>query len=372
MSTAVPHSPHRPRPADPPQRALACPLALQVDAIGALLNCEIADHPVYSALELQAFDDEEHGRGLLAFLQRRDGGLVDYYVEPGLVLDRSGYEIGGGTRSWTTRRFEAARLVVDERGVDAEVRFTDVEGRTIEVRVSDRAAGPARRGRLLAPVGAGIERPASLLLVLLDGFDLVRRTREAPVIRIDGVQVSTGRLPGAALHRRHLIKYAAPLVAVSVNPGRGGRVRLVTGDEDDVELRAGGIAAVTGTRGAHSARLRLAPPLPDLAQLADGESTRGAWTVDVDGTAITGGTWTAARVEDDAVVFLDVTRPWRPGPLPLLMRVVTRVMPVFRSWPTTYRWTATVHLGAEPTMSARWERTETGTGEAYLRATGSA
>ena len=48
------------------------PLSLTVDPLAAMLNCELADHPVYDGLELQWFDDDVHGTGMLAFLSRRE------------------------------------------------------------------------------------------------------------------------------------------------------------------------------------------------------------------------------------------------------------------------------------------------------------
>ena len=57
------------------------------------------------------------------------------------------------------------------------------------------------------------------------------------------------------------------------------------------------------------------------------------------------GAWTARRRRDRAELELVVTRGWRPAGLPPLMAAVTRAAPVFRSWPTTYRWSATVDLG---------------------------
>jgi hypothetical protein len=68
---------------------------------------------------------------------------------------------------------------------------------------------------------------------------------------------------------------------------------------------------------------------------------------------------------------LDVDERWKPGRLPWLMRVVTTVVPVFRRWPTTYRWRAEVRLEPAASMTARWERTTTDTTASYRRATGS-
>jgi hypothetical protein len=302
---------------------------------------------------------------MLAFLSRRSDRRVDYYRQRGLWLDPAGYEIGGGTGSWTETDFEVARLEMAEDGVDAEVRFTDVEGRPVHIRVDDRDGRRRRRAQLLAPVGAGIDRPKALLLVWLRGFDLVRVSNARPTISIAGREASTGRLPGARLHRRHLIKYAAPVCAVEVNRGQDGPMTGV--GQLDLSSDRSRIQAIVAEGGGHRARVALDPAPPDLRALPDGAVEEGRWHVTVDGARLTGGVWSAARSGDEATLGLVVTERWRPGPLPLLMRIVTTVVPVFRQWPTTYRWRAVVHLGALPTMSSGWERVVSSGAAGYRR-----
>ncbi len=348
------------------------PLSLRVDELSCMLNFELADHPVYDGGELQWFDDDAHGTGMLAFLSRRADRTVDYYVQRGLEVDRDGYTIGGGIRSWNSVDFDAARLEVHADGVDADARFTDVDGRPVEIRVNDRDGRPRRPGGLLAPVSAAIERPTSLLLVWMPRFDLVRVSDTPPRIRIDGVDAATGQLPGRRLHRRHLIKYAAPVVTVAVNRAHDGPLPASTPDGQRAHLdRVGGLAELTTEHAGHRARLRFAPALPDLAGLAEGASAGGRWLLEVDGARLTGGSWSADRAGDRVAVGLDADERWQPSRLPLLMRLVTTVVPVFRRWPTTYRWRAEVDLGAEPSMSSRWERTGDERGGAYRRATAS-
>lgn len=352
---------------------LWCPFELRVDPIARFLNGELAEHPIYDGFELQWFDDPVHGTGMLAFLSRREDRRVDYYVEPGLELDRAGYQLGGGTGRWVETTFASAQLEVDAGGVAAEVCFVDVDGRAVEIRVDDRAAGRRRGADVLAPVGAGIERPTSLLLVYMHGFDLLRRRDPDPVIRIDGQNVSTGKLPGAVLHRRHLIKAAAPLSVATlcratsrpmppVDPVAPGAVVL------DPDGR--GIRGLVAEQGRVSSRLQLAPALPDLTGLAEDTQVTGAWRVTIDGATITGGTWHAVRHGKRVELGLEVTRRWRPAAgLPPLMRIVTRAVPTFRRWPTTYRWRAQVVLDDPPRLESRWERTGTDLGNAYRRAT---
>ncbi|HSK23328.1 MAG TPA: hypothetical protein VK906_09145 [Egicoccus sp.] len=350
------------------------PFELDVRPIARFLNAELRDHPVYDGLELQWFDDAWHGTGMLAFLSRRADRRVDYYADPTLSLDRSTYQIGGGTGAWSTTEFEADRLDVDAGGVVADVRFTDIDGRRIEVNVDDRGRRPRRSSDLLAPVGGGIDEPASLLLVYLHGFDLVRRSRRPPRILVDGMSADTGVLPGGFLHRRHLIKAAAPLTVVTLCPTRHDEPLPPVSDPDHRTMSDDGaaIAGVAAARGDLSARLVLDPPLPDLVTLPDGVPLRGAWRLDVDGAAVTGGAWRAQRRGARVELGLDVTQPWEPpAGRPLLMRIVTRVVPLFRTWPTTYRWSAQVELAVSGgRITSSWQRTTTDRGESYRRATG--
>ncbi|MFA9429542.1 hypothetical protein [Egicoccus sp. AB-alg2] len=356
--------------------ALLCPFDVGVDRVARFMNCELADHPVYDGLELQWFDDDVHGRGLLAFLSRREDRRTDYYAAPELRLDRATYHIGGGTGAWVETVFDADVLEVGPDGVRAEVRFLDREGREIEIVLDDREAGPRRSGVLLAPVGAGIDAPASLLLVVLHGFDLLRRTSQPPRIHIDGREVSTGILPGAGLHRRHLVKAAAPLVVATVcRTGDRALTPVDVADPGPVVLATGGhgIAGVRAEASGHAATFVLDPALPALESLPEGRTVTGAWEVAVDGNAMTGGVWQATRAGERISLGLDVTEPWRPpSGLPPLLRAVTRLLPTFRRWPTTYRWRGEVRLASTASLSGRWERTTTDRGERYRRATASA
>ena len=151
------------------------PPLLRADGFAAMLNFEIADHPVYDDLELQWFDDAAHGTGMRAFLGRRGSRVVDYYAQRGLRLDPADYQIGAGTGAWVETDIADARLEISDDGVHAAALFTDLDGRRIEVRIDDRDGRRRRRGGLLAPVSAAIERPSSLLLVWLPTCDLSAR-----------------------------------------------------------------------------------------------------------------------------------------------------------------------------------------------------
>lgn len=348
--------------------SLPCPFDVSVDVLTGFCNAELSDDPHYDGIEVQWFDDQVHGRGLLVFLQRRESGLVDYYHAAGLDLDRSTYVLGAGTGAWTETTFDPGLLDIGPEGIVCRVAFTDVDGRRIEVAIDDRRPEPRTTGQLLAPVGSAIEQPASLLLVHLDGFDLVRAGDPPPRIVIDGRPAATGQLPGQRLHGRELVKYAAPLAAITVNRTQDGPLARVT-DGDGARLDRGGIASLTAGDPEHPVSLRFRPAFPDLTAVPDQHRRTGRWRVyRGDAPPLCGGTWRLARDGDRVHLVLEVVEGWRPGPLPPLMRVVTTVVPVFRHWPTTYRWSATVTLGDAPRVRSGWERTA-GSDGSYLRAT---
>lgn len=333
-----------------------CPLSLKLSAPIRMLNLELPTHPVYEAAELLWFDDTERGTGMLAFLTRRPDQVVDYYLQPGLRVDSAGMHIGGGIRSWNVTEIDPARLEVRPDGVVAAARFNDVDGRSIEIEVNDCDGRQRRRASLLAPVSDGIQVPRSLLVVWMPTFDLVRTTDPAATVRIDGEQVETHRIPLERIHRRRIIKYTSDLLAVEVNPG--GTWELGSGDGEVVPASDGrAIRAVVAATDGHRARLLFWPPLPVPTTLADGESVDGRWGLQVDEARLVAGPWSVRRTDDRVALELDTDTPWRPRNLPRFLWFLTRVVPAFRRWPTTYRWHAIIELAGSPTVRGRWERT---------------
>lgn len=356
--------------------AVMCPFDLSVDVIDRMLNFEIADDPTYSGLEVQVFDDDTHGRGMVVLLTRRADDHVDCYRQAGLRLDPSEYEIGGGIGAWLEATISPARFEITPHGVDLHVRFCDTAGRTIEVHVDDRSGRRRKPAMLLAPFGAGIQHPRSLMLVWMRRFDLVRSSGRKPEIRIDGQARRSGALPAGWLHRRRLIKYAADLAVVRLNSRCAATLNDVAASGDrasellELDATRTSIVAVTATSRGHTARLELDSPLPLLQTLAAGVGAVGGWRLAVDATVVAGGRWRASRRADAVDVSLDVTKGWRPAHLPPLMRIVTTVAPIFRTWPTTYRWNSCVRLDGSAVMTARWVRTGTDRGDSYRRLTG--
>jgi hypothetical protein len=135
---------------------------------------------------------------------------------------------------------------------------------------------------------------------------------------------------------------------------------------DDTEVADDATKAIVGRAGGHEIRFEFDPPFADLRTVTAAQ--RSDWTISIDGNRIVAGT-SQITPGAETVVRLDVTEGWRPVALPMLMRIVTRVAPVFRTWPTTYQWKATI--SENELMTSTWRRTETDRGESYRKLTAS-
>ena len=350
---------------------MLCPFDIAVDTIDRMLNFEIVGDAIYTGLEMQAFDqDPEYGQGVLAFLTRRDDDRAYVYRQPGLRLDPREFQVGHGVGGWTEAMLDPAHLDITDHGVVAALGFRDDADRRIEVSIDDRSHRRRRPGRLLAPFGVAVENPTSLMLAYMRRFDLLRRDGREFRVLLDGHPVRTGSLPGGWLHRRRLVKYAADIVVVRLNQAQDAPIRVLDSDHPgNVELGPDlSIAGLTVKRGGHDVRLTLHPPLPDLLGLEVGAAADGAWDLDIDDLTING-RWWARRRDRQVDLVMHVTRGWKPTGLPPLMRMMTSVVRIFRTWPTSYRWVAAITLDPQPWISSRWERTDNQRGSSYRRLT---
>lgn len=367
------------------------PFELKAESLNRMLNFEIADHPMYTGLEIQGFDDDEHGRGMVVLLTRRRGNLTDVYYESTLQLDPTLYGLGGGLGLWLEWKFDKALLAIggddDQHGIEVDIRFNDNDGRLVLVQVMDPTPVSQRYfSEFLAPVGLAIAHPKSLLLVWMSRFDLFYRSGPTPVISIANEPLKIGQLPGEWLLRRRLVKVASDLFIVRVNPvltdDQNPRQTPPKVDPKNVTVTVEGLESMRVRQGTHVGQIVFTPAFPDIQTMTETTAAKGRWEITLDDTAVAAGTWSvvASELASDmqAEVVLEIDQGWKPQRLPCWMRFVTLAgAKIFRQWPTTYKYTATVCWNASkqaspPSMVARWERTPTGSdirGDAYLRAT---
>lgn len=346
-------------------RQFILPFKVIMESMKSMLLATFKDDPEFETLEAQVCDDPTNGKGV-RFLRFRRDGHVDIYWQPGVRVNRETFEIGAGIGDFVETTMEPARLEIGERGVDCEVAFTDAQGRRVMLRVSEGMPGK-RPFPLLAPVGADIQNPLMLMMVYMPRFNFVSR---AGIVegRIGERVLQPDTIPLPLQGRRvWLTRYAThPITVGRINPPMNEPVKVelpVPGS-----LETGGMRLETDGQGRflrlsagmppQQVVLAFSPGLVNLLELADGGAALGNWLVSIASATITGGHYRLLRVEQCIEVELDVTEPWRPRNLPLSMNILIRLMPIFRTWPATYRWHGTVDLNNMPKLSGAWQRKE--------------
>ena len=341
---------------------LLVPITLKLGSIRRLLVIDVDDDPTYRTLEPQVLDGPDGGVALLAY---RHDGHVELYAEPHVRVDPAGYDgLGKGLLGIHHTEFRAARFEVTDDGLKVDVAFTAPNGRRIDLRMHEHLSGPRDGFPVLAPVGGSFDSPAFFPFIWLPGLSFVPVRNTEVLLRVDGEQRSIPRLPLPLGGRRCLMaRYDPDVMACELNPTRStdlpqvpvhgtaeaGAERV---DVTDVDGRRG-LAAVWVRREGHTCGVVLEPPLPDITDLSPGERHEGALRLRADASVELEGRYALHRVDDRIHLEVDGIGPWRTRQRRPLLAVLFR-LPIFRRWPTTYRWQATLDLADGSVPGSRW------------------
>ncbi|GAB4435858.1 MAG: hypothetical protein Kow00120_02840 [Anaerolineae bacterium] len=360
--------------ATPESDAFVSPIRLEIDAMERMFLYNFEGDDEYNGLELQLFDHPSKGQGAAALMWRTDE-TVDFYMTPGLRLDRDKVEVGAGVGEWITQDFDY-RCEITPRGLDCAVALTLKDGRPVRLVVRENRRRPGKALNILAPMGTGIRAPRFFPFFWLIGIDLVRVSGTEARLQIGETTYPPIRLPVPMPHSgafAYFVRCCADPLLVLVNRAYAGPLRAVTPDTAtgfahegmtyDLTLRDGHyeIARASVRNAAHEASIRFAPPLPDLLDLKDGAATRGRFALGVDAvTDIVRGAYEVQRAGQEVRVRLYPTENWKPRGTIRQRLTLWFFPPVFRTWPKTYEWSAKLDLsGADGSvmMSSGWRRT---------------
>ncbi|TVP78436.1 MAG: hypothetical protein EA352_02100 [Gemmatimonadales bacterium] len=362
------------------------PFHLHADPMAGLLLANFEKDPdrVYVGFEPQAFDDAVHGQGLLVLGWRVDG-RVDVFHDPGLELDPATYGIAGkGMNRMAERSLSDGHFELGPAGAQVDLAFRDLEDRLVRIVVRETDTRPRRPFGLLAPMGSATTSPPALPLVYVHDFYFVRRAGSEVLIEIDGRSHRGDPFPLPLDRARvHFLRYSPDPFIVTWNPNFEGPVNLLqveldaqgeTGTAEDrgvqyeLEAREGRleIRRMSRSEGDHEVQVEFFPAFPDVLVLRDGVEVSGTFRITADpSVGMVRGTWVVERRGGEVHMEAVPAGGWTPGEVPWMARLMFRLVPTFRRWPATYRWTATLILaGREEGPAGRthlrsaWERTE--------------
>lgn len=337
------------------------PFTLNEEPMNRLLVASFKDDPEYEGIEPQMFDSAI-GKGLKILMYRKDR-KVDVYYEPGVHFDETTFKIGDGLGYTAEAVMSPSRFEISENGVDIDIAFKDKYGRNIKIVIKENIQD-VHPFPFLAPVGNDVKDPNKLFAVYMKEFDFVRREGTTVHVTIGDRELKPANFPISRDGQKvFLMRYASGLVIGEINasvakphvienvtPGivRTGDLSLLFNDVNEVQ-------SCWVDSKSDRIELRFGSGFPNLLTLPQNEKVKGSWQYAVSGEVLFGGKYSLLR--DDSKVFIefDVTKKWKPRNIPFSFKVFTSIVRMFRTWPVSYKWNATVDLNGMSVVG-KWQR----------------
>ncbi len=350
------------------------PFRIDIDPMERLLLVNIENDPdtLYTGFEPQVFNDDINGTGQLVIAWRVDG-KVDVYHQPGLKLDPEKYNIAGkGLANILEREMPDAFFFVDESGVQAQYEFVDLHGRLISFRISENHPKKRKPFGLLAPMGDAIENPTAMPLVLLQDFYFVRRRHSELELSINGRQHAIDNLP-ISIDRTKMTfaRYSTKPLIATFNPEFSGVMSNIALEQnqkivhsDDYRINLAWkedrvfIKSITRNNHIYPVVLHFNDAFPNIADIENNSIFKGEFTIKYHpSTGKIKGIYNIEKINDEISVSIIPSKGWRPKHTKFSLRFLYTVAKVFKKWPSTYEWTATISIENDQFfMKSQWNR----------------
>ena len=336
------------------------PFRIDIDPMERLLLVNIEKDPdsLYIGFEPQVFNDHINGTGQLVIGWRTDG-KVDVYHQPGLKLAHEKYNIAGkGLANMLEREMPDAYFFVNEYGVQARCEFLDLHKRLISFKISESHPKKRKPFGLLAPMGDAVENPSSMPLVILQDFYFVRRKHSEIELSINGRQHHIDNLP-IPIDRTKMtfIRYSPKPLIVTLNPAFSGTLSDISIDinqetvlSDNYEIalewkeNKAFIKSIEKKNEIYPVRMIFKNAFPNIAEMENSAEFKGSFLIESHpSTGKVKGVYNIQKTNNEISVSFLPSKGWKPKHSKFSLRFLYTVARVFKKWPATYEWTATIH-----------------------------
>ncbi|MGY6741405.1 MAG: hypothetical protein ACXIUQ_01615 [Cecembia sp.] len=344
---------------------LYLPFKFEIDPMQRLLLVNFENDPdeEFIGLEPQYFDDEANGRGLLVIAWRKDM-RVEVYHEAGLQPDPNKYDIAGnGLASMHQVDFDQNEFEINGAGALVKIEFRDKNNRKIRIHIEENHPKKRAPFGLLAPMGDAASNPSAMPLVLLHDFYFVRRKHTQLEVSIDGRKHQADKLPlpldGTWMY---FARYSPDPFIVTFNPATSEALKPVRLDNRhltwDYNGKAREIKSLIAEGDGHQVSLSFDPAFPQFNMIKPGLEVKGSFVIAGEkSTGIIQGTYTVSTKGEGVQILLHPNGGWIPNEKKISLRLLYAMAGIFRNWPKTYLWTATLHQEENHwRLISSWER----------------
>jgi len=343
--------------ADSKSGKVVFPFSINIDPMERLLlvNFEKDPDSVYVGFEPQVFNDEINGVGHLVIGWRTDK-KIDVYHERSLDPDTSKYDIAGaGLNRMIPVDMEKAFFQVNDFGVQAHYKFTDMSGREVEIVISEKNPRKRKPFGLLAPMGDAATNPSSLPLVILQDFYFVRKNHTEIKVEIDNRSHKPDELPiRMDGQKMTFARYSPKPLIATINPAHDGELQtfeLETGQrtfdkgdyiyEIDWSNQSASIRSFSAKNNIHLLTMSFSPSFPCLNTFPANTKNKGRFMISGhESVGTISGEYYIQSDHESVTIRVVPSKGWKPEATKFSTRFLFTVARVFRKWPATYQWDA--------------------------------
>ncbi len=347
------------------------PFSLEIDKMEhlILINFEKDADKYYNVFELQQAVCQDNTKRFLVIAYRKDG-KADIYHQPeypfasqsSILNDVSFFEVPMDDLQF--------RINADE--LFFKFSFTDKFGRQILVELNEKNRSKKEPFFLLAPVGEVSKIPTVLPVYSLYEMSFTQRKHTRISIKIDNKSHKPDKfilpIDGA---RNYFSRYSLDTFNVDLNRNFDGRLIPVIPEYPDKANQNGvhyelacnndnyEICRIKTQNSKHELSIDFTPPFPDVTHLADMTTLNGEFRITTDHTkGNLRGNYMAKREANLVTTTLHPNNGWQPNETRLLLRLLYKMVNIFRNWPASYVWEAQINLDnpTEPYMQSSWKR----------------
>lgn len=294
------------------------PFDLKIDAMEKLILFDIEDDPVYTTLELQAFNDKM-SRGLIILMYRRDKG-IDVYYTAGI-----NHDFYKGTSNASVLEFEPEEYCFKKSDDEFRflIKFQDKNGAEIYIKADEYTPGKEYFS-ILAPAGDMIDNFTSFPLFFMKETAFFEKEHTVIYIRIGQHDRTPVSIPIAINGKFvYLSRYCLEPVVASINENYRGELQYIDSAGNDTiqysfvnnDDSEGKLYSIEKNELNHKVVLKFYPPIPNILSLNDGDKIKGRFSTSVDGIdGVLGGEYSIEKVADKHVINMQPRKGWQPEP----------------------------------------------------------
>lgn len=356
--------------------AILFPFSIEIDPMEKLLlvNFEKDPDSIYVGFEPQVFDDNINGTGHLIIGWRTDK-KIDVYHQKSLKLDTSKYSIvGAGLNKMIPVDMEKAFYEVNDFGVQAEYKFTDIKGRQIEISITEKNQRKRKPFGLLAPMGDAATNPTSLPMVLLHDFYFVRKNETDIKVSINDKSHKLDNLPiRMDWQKMTFARYSSKPLIATLSPEYNGVLdgfKPIVGKEIfqkgdciyEIEWsdQTAFIKSMSIKNNIHLLTMSFSPSFQCLNMIPANIKYKGKFTISGhESVGSISGEYTIQSGKESMHIRIVPSKGWKPKTTKFSTWFLFTVAKVFKKWPTTYQWDAELEKSPEGLwyMQSKWIRT---------------